>query len=135
LKKWCEIRENVGNVSELNSLGRESLVFKILTSLGIPTKQGYKFISIQDIIKCKREKNYTRISLQQEKTIISDTNIGELLNKLSPFGFYSPHKSHIINLQQIRKYSKEGLIILKDGSEVPLAGGQKSNFFKNILLL
>jgi len=103
--------------------------------LGIPTIEGYEFIPINKIIKCEGLQSYTRIITDSRKDIISSNNIGELNKKLIPFGFFSPHKSHIISLKKIRKYSKDGVIFLDDGSNVPLARRRKCEFFKKILHL
>jgi len=103
--------------------------------LGIPTIEGYEFIPINKIIKCEGLQSYTRIITDYRKDIISSNNIGELKKKLTPFGFFSPHKSHIISLKKIRKYSKDGVIFLDDGSNVPLARRRKCEFFKKILHL
>jgi two-component system LytT family response regulator len=51
---------------------------------------------------------------------------------LEPFGFFKPHKSHLINSRFIVKYFKEGTIVLKDGSTVPLAKRKKHEFIQYI---
>jgi two-component system, LytTR family, response regulator len=103
--------------------------------LGIPTIEGYEFIPINEIIKCEGLQSYTRIFTSHKKDIITSNNIGELRRKLEPFGFFAPHKSYIICLKQIRKYHRDGVIILQDGSEVPLARRRKEAFFERIMHL
>jgi len=50
-----------------------------------------------------------------------------------PYDFYSTHKSHTVNKNYIKKYLKEGIIIMMDDSEVPLARRRKEEFTEKIL--
>lgn len=103
--------------------------------LGIPTIEGYEFIPSNEIVKCEGMQSYTRIFIKNKNSIVSSNNIGELRSKLEPFGFFSPHKSYLICLKQIRKYHRDGVICLQDGSEVPLARRRKCLFFEHIMHL
>lgn len=97
--------------------------------LGIPTVDGFEFIPVHQIIQCEGLQSYTRIKINGRKDLISCHNIGEVKKKLSPLGFFSPHKSHLINLKKIKKYNKEGVIIMEGGLPVPLARRRKQDFF------
>ena len=52
----------------------------------------------------------------------------EFIKKLKPHGFYSPHKSHLINLNLISKYHKEGNILMNNGTWVPVSIRKKKDF-------
>lgn len=103
--------------------------------IGIPTIEGCEFLYIKDVIKCEGLQSYTRIITRNRSDIICSNNIGELKKKLEPFGFFVPHKSYLINPEEMAKYSKEGIIIMKDGSQVPLARRRKHALFEHILHL
>ena len=98
--------------------------------IGIPTIEGYDFISIQDIIRCEGYQRCTRIVTNQRSDIVSSYHIGFFKKRLENCGFYSTHKSHFINLHHIRKYLKEGSILMSDGTYVPLSKRRKTNFMK-----
>ncbi|MBK8493318.1 MAG: LytTR family transcriptional regulator DNA-binding domain-containing protein [Saprospirales bacterium] len=55
------------------------------------------------------------------KGIISSCHIGVFRDRLENQGFFSPHKSHLVNLQYIRKFLREGTLVMRDGSTVPVA--------------
>jgi len=116
-----------------NSFGRTQT--KKSNCLGIPTLNGYDFIKFHDIIKCEGLQSYTRIVLRDKPDIISSYNIGQVKKLLIPKGFFSPHKSYLINLDEIEKYSKEGVIYLRGGLHVPLARRRKKAFFDKIALV
>lgn len=108
---------------------------KKIRLLGLPTIDGFDFIPYAEVIKCEGLHSYTRIVLKNKKEVISSNNIGEIEKLLKGNGFFCPHKSYIINLTEIHKYSNEGVIYLKDGTYVPLARRRKSEFFKKIATL
>jgi two-component system LytT family response regulator len=96
--------------------------------LGIPTLEGFEFLHIENIIRCEGLQKCTRIITTEKTDVISSYNIGEFRKLLEPFGFFSPHKSHLINLKYIRKYHREGDIIMLNGSRVPVAKRKKKDF-------
>ncbi len=103
--------------------------------IGIPKVDGFDFIPVDSIIRCEGLQSYTRIILEDSNDIITSNNIGKVRKKLAKYGFFSPHKSYIINLSKIIRYSREGVIILNDQSQVPLARRRKDAFFKKFVTL
>lgn len=102
--------------------------------IGMPTLEGYEFIPIHEIFRLESFQNCTRIITKKRKDIISSYNIGEFKKRLEPFYFFSPHKSHLINLIHIKKYYKEGTIQMSDDSYVPVSKRRKSQFLRIMLL-
>lgn len=100
--------------------------------IGIPTIEGLEFISINDIIRCEGLQKCTRVISIEKTDLISSYNLGEFRKMLEPFGFYSPHKSHLINLRYIRKYHREGNILMINNSYVPVAKRKKREFLKHV---
>ncbi len=115
-------------------LEKRTLMDKIVSKhpglelIGIPTIEGYEFIKIEDIVRCEGLQKCTRVVTISRSDIISSYNIGVFRGKLEPFGFFSPHKSHLINLGKVQKYFKEGTITLSDNSTVPVARRKKTKF-------
>ena len=100
--------------------------------IGIPTIEGYEFVSARNIIRCEGMQKCTRVITTEKTDIISSYNLGRFRNLLEPFGFYSPHKSHLINLNKVRKYHKEGNILMLNGTWVPVAKRKKKDFLNQI---
>lgn len=100
--------------------------------IGIPTTEGYEFVNVRDIVRCEGMQKCTRIITIEKSDLISSYNLGEFRKLLNPFGFYSPHKSHLINLNMIRRYHKEGNLLMVNGSWVPVAKRRKKDFLKRI---
>ena len=98
----------------------------------IPCMNDLKFITISNIIRCEGINKMTRIIIQGQKDLISSYNIGNYHKMLEPYGFFVTHKSHLVNLSFIKKYQKDGMIILEDGSSVPIARRRRKQFLDSI---
>ena len=85
--------------------------------IGIPTMEGYEIIQPEDVIRCEGMQNCTRIITKERSDIISSYNLGKFIKLFGNEIFFSPHKSHLINFLHVKKYLKEGTIIMNDGSE------------------
>lgn len=101
--------------------------------IGIPTIDGFNFFSPHEIIRCEGYQNCTRIITIEKSDIVSSYNIGVFRKKLEQFHFFSPHKSHLINLEHMSKFHKEGTITMSDNSSVPISKRKKSNFLKLVV--
>lgn len=111
----------------VNNLGSQE------TQIAITSAEAYDIVKISDIIRCEGWNKYTKIHLTSGDTLLSSANIGTFREQLEPYDFYACHKSHIINKKKIKRYLKEGTIVLDDGSEVPVARRRKEFFVDNVL--
>jgi len=100
--------------------------------IGIPTLDGYDFLPIEKIIYCRGMQKCTRFITSDQSDILSSYNIGEFRKLLQPFGFFSPHKSFLINLSKIRKFHKEGTLTTTDNHHIPLARRRRESFLLHI---
>jgi two-component system, LytTR family, response regulator len=103
--------------------------------IGIPTMEGYEFVSANEIIRCEGLQKCTRVVTTTKTDIISSYNIGEFIKLLGPYHFFSPHKSHLINLAYIRRYLREGTIVLKDKTSIPVSKRRKNEFLNRVVHL
>ena len=113
----------------------EKLFSERLTNelIGIPTLVGFDFLLVNEIIRCEGLQKCTRVVTTTKTDIISSYNIGEFRKLLEPYHFFSPHKSHLINLAFVKKYKREGTIILRDNSYIPVSKRKKSEFLNQII--
>lgn len=100
--------------------------------VGIPTIDGFEFIPIEQIVCCEGMQKCTSLMTSGKLKILSSYNIGEFKKLLQPFGFFSPHKSFLINLSKIRRFHKEGTLTMSNGQNIPLARRRKESFMSLI---
>lgn len=89
-------------------------------------------VSVADIIRCMAEGAYTRFFLQSGEEILVSRNLKAYDQLLADYGFFRPHHSHLINLAFIKRFSKAdgGMLIMQDGSELPVASRRKGTLLE-----
>ena len=95
-------------------------------------KNGFQLVEIKRIIRLEAMGSYTRFNIENSDPIIISKNLKEYDSILRPYGFFRCHKSHLINLNFIKSYSRyDGeILILQDDSEVPLALRKKESLMR-----
>lgn len=85
-------------------------------------------ISINDIIRCEADGNYTVFVLADKRNIVVSRSLKEYDDMLSPMGFFRSHNSHLINLTFIDHLDKKdgGVLIMKDGSQALVSARKQS---------
>jgi len=103
------------------------------SKIAIPGSQAYDFVTVENIIRCEGWQKYTKIYLQDGACIVSSYNLGVYRQVLKPYEFYDCHKSHLINKNKIKRYMKEGIVVMSDDSEVPVSRRKKEDFVENVV--
>jgi two-component system LytT family response regulator len=98
--------------------------------LAVPTKSGFDFITLEEIVRMEAESNYTVIFLTGGRKIVSTRNLKEYEDTLPADHFFRSHHSHIINLAHIATYHKGegGYVKMNDGSTVDISKRKKKEF-------
>ena len=104
------------------------------TKITIPTTSGFEFIDFSSIISMQSEGNYTHIRITGGPALLATRKLGEFEELLTPYNFFRIHKSYLINLAHIKKYTKGdgGVVMMNDGSEIDVARRIKEAFLQRI---
>src|SRR5262249_34456150 len=99
-----------------------------LTKIALPVLNGLEFVEVDTIIKVKGENVYSIFFLVNGKKIVVSRTLKETEQVLSRWSFMRVHKSFIINLRYITRYTKGegGVVELSDGSEVEVSRRSKN---------
>lgn len=107
-----------------------------ISKILINNADGFIVVPLKEIIHFEGDRNYTKVYLQNKEPILSSHHLGwfEKLLANNP-EFFRVSKSHIINLDHVRGYSRDtgGLIIMSDFSKVYLSTGRKEKL-RDLLL-
>lgn len=101
--------------------------------IAIPSTNAYDFIKVENIIRIEGWQKYTKVIVKGNKTVVSSYNLGAFRDMLEKFDFYQSHKSHIINVDCVDKYNKEGTVQMSNGDIVPVSRRKKDDFFAFML--
>lgn len=105
-----------------------------LKKVGIPDGDGLVFINLADIIRCDSDGNYTYFLLTNGKRIIASRTLGEYEQMFADDNFFRVHRSHLINLEHVKKYIKGegGYVIMSDNSQVEVSRRNKIEFLEKL---
>jgi len=84
--------------------------------IGIPTQSGIDFVQIKNIVLIQAEGNYSLIYLRNTKNqeIVSRT-LKEFDDLLKEYNFFRVHRTYLINLAHVVKYSRTNQSAESDG--------------------
>ena len=96
------------------------------------TSEQIRAVDLEDIIRLESESNYTSVFLKGGKKLLVSKALKEYSDLLEERNFFRAHQSHLINLDFFEMYEKQdgGYIILKDGTNIPLAKRKKNQLFE-----
>lgn len=94
--------------------------------------EGLQFVSLDDVIYCEIQDNYTQFFLVDGSRVMVSKTIKHFEELLDPERFYRVHRSNIINLKHIDKYVKGegGYVVMKQGARIPVSRRRKESFLQ-----
>jgi two-component system LytT family response regulator len=100
----------------------------------LPASNGFHVIIIDDIIRLEADSCYTKVISKGEKSLIVSRTLKDFEDTLSNENFFRTHKSHLINLNYIKDYSKisGNYVTMSDGSKVEISRRKTSEFILKI---
>ncbi|MFH2096904.1 MAG: LytTR family DNA-binding domain-containing protein [Bacteroidota bacterium] len=110
----------------------ENLRTKNPSRLAIPTSDGTEYLGIKNIIRLEADRSYTMIFMNDGKRHMVSKSLSEFEDLLSENDFFRIHKSHIVNLDHVKKHIKHdgGYAEMTDGSKIMISRRRKDEFIK-----
>jgi two-component system LytT family response regulator len=95
--------------------------------LALPSKEGYVFVLLSDIMRCESKGGYTTFYIKGMDKVLSSKNIKEYEPLLPDDIFFRIHNSHIVNLNCVKKYhrGRGGYLEMEDGTMIEVATRRK----------
>ena len=124
--------KNIGQnkISQKIDVLRENIAFKQLQKIGLTLADGLSFVKVDDIMYFEADGSYTHVITKNEKYLVSKKlkEFDDLLD--ADERFFRVHRSFLINISQIKKYSKkDGATLVFDNNKViPVAREKKNDF-------
>jgi len=89
-----------------------------------------KIVELEKVVYCMSDSGYTTFFLSDGKKIMTSKYMKEYEELLLSSSFLRTHQSYMVNFQFIDRYHKEGYLILKDGTEIPVAARRKDQILE-----
>ena len=134
IRKVGEKRRNPKNRKYMEAFLNNINSRNVFNQIALPTIEGLIFVKLEDIIRCQAEGSYTRVFLSSQESVIVSKILRDIEGLLGDSGFLRVHKSHLINMNQIRKYVKGsgGSVTMSDGAVVEVSKRKKDIFIDKL---
>lgn len=120
------LNEKQGN-SNIQNLLHNSKSTAIQQKIAVPTRDGFDFLLVSDIIYCKANGSYTDIVLTEGKKILLSKSLGETEQMVPMEIFERVHHSILVNVQHIKQFIKTSgtFIVMDNGDELNVSKSKK----------
>lgn len=134
----AELKKCIERIRELRELENEHLdkasdtiVFK--GKIGISSMDGIEYVNTTEINYLKADGKYTVVCLKNT-TITSSKNLKMFEVILPESSFMRVHHSYLVNLSQVIRFKKDdAMLILSDGTEIPVAKSRKDLLTRRLI--
>ena len=105
-----------------------------LSSLSVPTSNGFMMMKVEDIVWCSAVNYYTVVHLKDKSEVIATRTLKEFEELLSDSGFIRIHHSHMINIAHLKRYIKGtgGQVEMSDGKTLDVSRRKKDELLLKI---
>ncbi len=103
--------------------------------LVLPLMEGFDVVRMSEILYCEAEDNFTRFYFMDGRKTLICRNLKFYETALDAFGFFRVHRSHIINLEYVKRYNKGkgGSVVLENETEIIVANSKKGELVKRLV--
>lgn len=104
----------------------------LLQKIALPTLDGFEMVSLDDILHCEADSNYTQVMLKQAKKILVSRTLKEIEELLEGHAFLRIHHSHLVNLNEIVRYirGEGGYVVMSDSTSIAVSRSRKDALLK-----
>lgn len=103
--------------------------------LVLPLMEGFDVVKMADILYCEAEDNFTCFYFTDGRKSLICRHLKYYEPLLEPFGFCRIHRSHIVNLEYVKRYNKGkgGSVIMENGQEIMVSNQRKDELVRRIM--
>jgi two-component system, LytTR family, response regulator len=101
-----------------------------IRKIALPDKAGLNVVDVGDIVYLEGRNNYTVFVTSNQKSLTVSKTLKEYEDILSDSGFVRIHKSNIINMQHLKKYSTKNMeAVMSDETKLSISRRRAAEFF------
>lgn len=123
-------QNKVDYISSLKELSKNMRGNTYPEKLTLYHAKGFRIVNTADIVRLEGQGSYTEITFKDGTQYMDSKNLKVFEELLNPSVFFRVHKSHIINLLELREYihTDGGEAIMSNHTHVPIARTRLTDF-------
>lgn len=136
-----ELQAAVEKATKSNQTGLQEQIRTFMQQMSIGTAQprialatadGIHLHFVKNIVRCASDGNYATVFFEDKSKLLVAKTLKDLEILLSPYRFERIHKSHLINLDHLRRYYNRfsGEVEMSDGAIIPVAQRKKTQLLE-----
>ncbi|MDX1910061.1 MAG: LytTR family DNA-binding domain-containing protein [Saprospiraceae bacterium] len=96
--------------------------------IALATADGIHLYDVKSIVRCASDGNYATVFFDDKSKLLVAKTLKDLEQLLAPWRFERIHKSHLVNLDHLRRYYNRfsGEVEMSDGAVLPVAQRKKA---------
>jgi two-component system, LytTR family, response regulator len=85
-------------------------------------------------VSCTSKSNYTILQCKEAQKMVVSKTLKEIELVLGDYRFIRVHHSHLVNLQEVRKYirGEGGMLLMSDGTTIDVSRSRKDAVVKSL---
>ncbi len=105
---------------------------KLSQKIVLPLQDGFEVVNVRDVIHCEACDNFTNFYFLNKRKMMICRTLKYYEELLQDLGFLRVHKSHLININQVVKYTrgKGGQVTMSDKTIIDVSPNKKDDFLK-----
>lgn len=133
VEKARKYHQNDDSTRRLELL-KETLKKDPIQKIALTTLDGFTFVDYSEIVRCEAQGNYTDVRLSDGSSLLITKTLKHYEDILVDKDFFRVHKSHLINLNFVRRFVKgrQGMVEMTDGQLIEVSLRKKEALLKNL---
>jgi len=122
------------NTSHKLELLKAALEKDPIQKIALTTLDGFTFVGFEEIVRCEAQGNYTDVILANGSSLLITKTLKHYEDILMNHNFFRVHKSHLVNLDFVRRYIKgrQGMIEMTDGQLIEVSTRKKEALLEKL---
>lgn len=131
------VQKVIDNISKKNQHTKSSPTVPVIPpnqKIDLPTKNGIIYLTINEIVSLQSEGRNTHIFLTDNRSVLTTLNMKECEKRFLKTTLLRIHKSNMINLAYIKKYTKklDAFVEMENGQKLDVGNSFKDQLNKGL---
>jgi len=95
--------------------------------IALASKESIEFVDPHDIVVCEANSNYTNVYMAEGRKRVISKTLKDFEDMLTPFEFFRPHNSHLVNLNRVREFIRGdgGYLVMENKMKIPVSKNRR----------